>query len=56
MLSILGRTAGIMPPFPAQTFLEKGMNAVLWFGVGLIWILSILMELLPVEMRNREMY
>ncbi|KAL4884031.1 major facilitator superfamily domain-containing protein [Aspergillus karnatakaensis] len=56
MLSTLGRIAGIVAPFAGQKYIDEGRAGVLWLGAGGIWLSSVLMVFLPVEMRNREMY
>ena len=56
MLSALGRVAGIVAPIAAQNYLAEQSSAILWLGAGGIWVSSVAMVFLPVEMRNRQMY
>lgn len=56
MLSCLGRIAGIVAPLAGQRYIDEGREGVLWMGAGGIWLSSLLMVFLPVEMRKRQMY
>ncbi|KAJ5201455.1 uncharacterized protein N7498_006118 [Penicillium cinerascens] len=56
MLSSLGRVAGIVAPFAGQKYIAQGRSGVLWLGAGGIWVASLVMCFLPIEMRNKQMY
>lgn len=56
MLSSLGRIAGIVAPFAGQKYIAQGRSGVLWLGAGGIWVASLVMCFLPIEMRNKQMY
>ncbi|KAK8843945.1 hypothetical protein IAR55_006737 [Kwoniella newhampshirensis] len=56
MLSCLGRLAGIVAPFAGQHYLASSSSGILWLGAGGIWLSSLVMIFLPVEMRNRQMF
>lgn len=56
MLSCLGRIAGIVAPFAGQAYLAANRWGILWLGAGGIWLSCLVIVLLPIEMRNRQMF
>jgi len=56
MLSCLGRLAGIVAPFAGERYLANQSGGILWLGAGGIWLSSLVMVFLPVEMKNRQMF
>ncbi|KAF1936330.1 MFS general substrate transporter [Clathrospora elynae] len=56
MLSCTGRLAGIVAPYAGAQFLAAKSSGILWLGAGGIWLSSLAMVFLPVEMKNRQMF
>ncbi len=56
MLSCLGRLAGIVAPQAGALYLANASSGILWLGAGGIWLSAVVLILLPVEMRDRQMF
>lgn len=56
ILSCLGRIAGIVASQAGAQLLADKSDGTLWLGPGGIWLSAVVMVLLPVEMRDRQMF